>query len=359
MKPNRRQPDYVRPAIRTLEGYVPGEQPQDGGYIKLNTNENPYPPSPRVLEAIRACTGEEVRLYPDPVANALRDKAATVYGMKREQILAGNGSDDLLDMIMRACVGPGDRVVYPRPTYSLYDTLVAIGGGNAVRVPYGPSFSLPTGLAEAEGRVTFVCSPNSPSATTVSVDQLAVLSRQVAGLLVVDEAYVDFARGTALELVHTCGNVVVLRSFSKSFSLAGLRVGLAFGTPELIGELVKVKDSYNLNRVSIAAAVAALEDYDWMCEHVRRICATRTRLSDGLRQLGFTVLPSEANFVFARRPGRDLRAVYESLKQRRILVRHFATPELYDALRITVGRDNEVDTLLAALTEELGSGGRS
>ena len=162
-----------------------------------------------------------------------------------------------------------------------------------------------------------------------------------------------------LELVHTCGNVVVLRSFSKSFSLAGLRVGLAFGTPELIGELVKVKDSYNLNWVSIAAAVAALEDYDWMCEHVRRICATRTRLSDGLRQLGFTVLPSEANFVFARRPGRDLRAVYESLKQRRILVRHFATPELYDALRITVGRDNEVDTLLAALTEELGSGGRS
>ncbi len=347
--------DFIRPVIRTLAGYAPGEQPREGGFIKLNTNENPYPPSLRVLEAIRACATENVRLYPDPMADALRDKAASVYGVTRDQVLAGNGSDELLAMILRACVDLGDRVVYPHPTYSLYDTLVTISGGVAVRIPFEADFSLPAGVAEAGGRVTFVCNPNSPSATAVPVEQLRELSLRVAGLLVVDEAYVDFARESALDLVPECHNVVVLRSLSKSFSLAGLRVGLAFGTREVIAELAKVKDSYNLNRVSIAAAVAALEEYDSMRAYVERVCATRARLSGSLRQLGFEVLPSQANFVLARRRGQDQRGAYESLRRRRILVRHFATPELYDALRITVGTDAQVDALLAAL-REMGAG---
>jgi histidinol-phosphate aminotransferase len=343
-------PSFVRSAVRQMEGYVPGEQPQGGGYIKLNTNENPYPPSPRVAEAIRRCATDDVRLYPDPLASVLRDAAAARYDVTRDHVLVGNGSDDLLAIILRACAERGDRVAYPTPTYSLYDTLVAIAGATAVRVPFGDDFALPVGLADAAARVTFVCNPNAPSGTMIGIDALADLSRRVAGLLVVDEAYVDFADASALRLVRERSNVVVLRTFSKSFSLAGMRVGLAFAPPAVTAELLKVKDSYNLSRVSIAAGVAALGDYEHMRENVRRIRATRARLRGRLQALGFDVPPSQANFVLARRRGRDLRDLYESLKARRILVRYFATPELYDALRITVGTDDEVDALLAALT---------
>lgn len=341
--------EFVRPVIRDTEGYVAGEQPQDRRYVKLNTNENPYPPSPRVLEAVRACATEDLRLYPDPMANALRDRAASVYGFERDEILAGNGSDDLLAMIVRTCVGPGDRVVYPYPTYSLYDTLVTIGGGQSLRLPYGEDFVLPAGIAEANGRVTFVCHPNSPSATPVPVDTIADLSRRLNGLLVVDEAYVDFAEDSALRLVRERDNVVVLRTFSKSFSLAGLRIGLAFGPAAVIAQLAKVKDSYNLTRVSIAAAAAALEDCDWMRENVRKVCATRARLVPALREMGYEVPPSEANFVLARRRGQSLQWLYEALKERGILIRYFPTEALRDAVRITVGTDTEIDTLLAAM----------
>lgn len=341
--------DFIRAAIRAMEGYVPGEQPQGGGYIKLNTNENPYPPSPRVRAAIESCANDEVRLYPDPMANALRDAAAARYDLTRDHILAGNGSDELISIVLRACIEPGDQVAYPYPTYSLYDTLVAIAGATALRVPFPPDFSLPDGLAARGARVTFVCNPNAPSGTFIAVDELAALSEQLTGLLVVDEAYVDFAQDSALRLVRERPNVLVLRTFSKAFSLAGMRVGLAMGAPPLIAELGKVKDSYNLNRVSIAAGTAALIDYDVMREHARRVCTTRQRLSDQLRARGYQVLPSQTNFVLARQPGRDQRAIYEALKQRRILVRYFATAELRDALRITVGTDDEVDALLAAL----------
>jgi histidinol-phosphate aminotransferase len=340
---------FVRPRVRGLAAYQPGEQPQASGYIKLNTNENPYPPSPRVLEALREAATEDLRLYPDPMANALRRKAAAVYGFDPEQILAGNGSDDLLAMIVRTCVGPGEHAVYPYPTYSLYDTLVAISDGEFVHVPFCSDFALPAGLAAAAGKVTFVCNPNSPSGTLVPTSVLRALSREVAGLLVVDEAYVDFAEESALALARECDNVVVLRTFSKSFSLAGLRIGLAFGPLPVIAELAKVKDSYNLNRLSIVAAVAALEDYGWMEANVKRVRASRARLIEELRRLGYDVLPSHANFVLARRPGRSLRPVYESLKERRILVRHFPVPELDDALRITVVTDAVVVALVAAM----------
>jgi histidinol-phosphate aminotransferase len=342
---------FTRPIVQSMIGYVPGEQPQDRRYIKLNTNENPYPPSPRVIEAVRAAATEELRLYPDPLANVLRDRAAAVYDMGRDNILVGNGSDELLSLIIRACIGAGDRVVYPYPTYSLYDTLVTIQEGAPVHIPYPADFSLPPGLAAAGGRVTFVCHPNSPSGTPVPIDTIDTLAQQVGGLLVVDEAYVDFADATALELVRRRDNVIVLRTFSKSFSLAGMRIGLAFGPSALIDELMKIKDSYNVTRLGIVAATAALEDYAWMRANVARIRRTRERLIDGLRERGFAVLPSHSNFVLARRPGRSLEGVYHALKARGILVRYFATPELFDALRITVGTDTEIDALLDALTQ--------
>lgn len=334
-----------------MAGYVPGEQPQDGAYIKLNTNENPYPPSPRVRAAIAACASDDVRLYPDPMANVLRAAAAARYDVQLDEVLAGNGSDDLLAMVLRACIDPGDRVAYPVPTYSLYDTLVTIAGGNAVPVPFAADFSLPEALATAHARVTFVCNPNAPSGTCVPVDAVARLSEQVAGVLVIDEAYVDFAGDSALRLIRTRDNVLVLRTLSKSFSLAGMRIGLAFGSPAIIAELAKVKDSYNLSRASIAAGAAALEDIAVMHMHVERVARTRARLSDALRGMGYQVPPSQANFVLARWPGRDQRPVYEALKRRRILVRYFAVPELQDALRITVGTDAEIDSLLAALAD--------
>lgn len=343
-----RQP-FIRPAVRKMAGYVPGEQPQGGGYIKLNTNENPYPPPPAVRAAIADCAGDDVRLYPDPMANALRDAAAQRYGLRREQILAGNGSDDLLAMVMRACIDPGDRVVYPMPTYSLYDTLVEIAAGTAVHLAWPADWSLPPDVVAAAGRVTIICNPNAPSGTFVPVDALDVLAREVAGLLVVDEAYVDFAADSALRLVQRHDNVLVLRTLSKSFSLAGLRVGLAFGQASLIDELAKVKDSYNLSRVSIAAGAAALHDADSVRAHVARVAATRARLTDGLRALGYDVPDSQANFVLARRPDVDQRPVYEALKARKILVRYFAVDGLRDALRITVGTDAEIDALLSAM----------
>jgi histidinol-phosphate aminotransferase len=339
---------FTRPVVRAMTGYIPGEQPQDRRTIKLNTNENPYPPSPHVIEAIRAAANDDLRLYPDPMANALRDRAATQYGFHRDNILVGNGSDELLSLIVRACVSTGDRVVFPYPTYSLYDTLVTVQEGETIHLPYPADFTLPAGLAAARGRITFVCHPNSPSGTPVPINAIEALAKEVSGLLVVDEAYVDFAASNALSLVHRYDNVIVLRTFSKSFSLAGMRIGLAFACPGVIAELLKVKDSYNVTRLSIVAATTALEDYAWMEANVARVRRTRARLIEGLGQLGFSVLPSQSNFVLARRSGHNLESVYLALKERGILVRYFPTPELHDALRISVGTDAEIDALLAA-----------
>jgi histidinol-phosphate aminotransferase len=346
----------IRPVVQALEAYKPGEQPQDKKYIKLNTNENPYPPSPRVLAALHDAANADLRLYPDPVANRLRDRAAEVYGVGRDQILVGNGSDELLTLIMRACVGANDAVVYPFPTYSLYDTLVTVQEGRPIHVPYGPDFSLPGGIAEHGGRVTFICHPNSPSGTAIPLDRLEDLAASVAGLLVVDEAYVDFADHSAMPLIDRFDNVLVLRTFSKSFSLAGMRVGLAFGPSALIEQIAKVKDSYNVNRLSIVAAAAALDDYEWMQANVGRIRSTRERLTAEMRRRGFDVLPSQANFLLARRPGEVLEDLYLRIRARGVLVRYFAVPELRDALRISIGTDEETDALLAALDAAQGRG---
>jgi len=342
---------FFRPVIDTMEGYVPGEQPRDRRYIKLNTNENPYPPSPRVLEALRAAVGGDLRLYPDPDATELRTKAAEVYGVSADRIIAGNGSDDLLSMLFRACVETSDGdVAYPFPTYSLYDTLAKIQGVTPKRVSYPADFTLPLDALAATGaRLTIVCSPNSPSGTLVPLSDVAELARRARGLVVVDEAYVDFATETALSILDECPNVLVLRTFSKSFSLAGMRVGLAFGSADVIRELGKVKDSYNLDRLSLVAARAALEDFAWMQGNVAKVRAARDELVSELSGLGLIVLPSQANFVFARTQRSDGRALYEKLREKGILVRYFATPELSAGVRITVGTPEENRALVEAI----------
>ncbi|MGH7820971.1 MAG: histidinol-phosphate transaminase [Candidatus Binatia bacterium] len=343
-----------RKTVQAMEGYVPGEQPRDRRTVKLNTNENPYPPSPVVLEALRDALGEGLRLYPRPMSDELRERAARVYAVRPENVLVGNGSDDLLSMVARASIEPGVRVAYPVPTYSLYDTLVELHDGTAVRVPFEADFSLPPKLLQVDARVIFLANPNSPSGTLVPPDAVQTLAeRQRKALVVVDEAYVDFADTNCLAAVKELPNVLVLRTLSKSFSLAGLRIGLAIGPERIIEALAKVKDSYNVNRLSAVAGAAALRDLRWMEANVRRIRRTRELLRGELLAMGFEVYPSQANFVLARRPGRDLSALHEGLRRRGVLVRYFPTRDLRDCLRITVGTDDEIRILLRVLSQLL------
>lgn len=349
-----------RKSIEKMAPYRPGEQPRPGQrLIKLNTNENPYPPSPRVRRAIaRAAAGAALRLYPAPRADEFVMAASRAFKIPPETILAGNGSDELLAMIFRAALGPSDAVAYAVPTYSLYDTLALTQEARIVHVPFGPSFDLPADeIARARAKLTIVCNPNSPSGTFTPVRTLAALARRLRGrLLVIDEAYVEFARENALALVRRYRNVAVLRTLSKSHSLAGMRLGLCFAHPATIAGLMKVKDSYNLSRVALAAGAAALGDAKWTRRNVERVRRTRALTSARLIRMGFAVPPSEANFVLARRPGRDLAGVARGLRRAGILVRHFATPQLYDALRISIGTPAEMAALFRALAPLVNSG---
>jgi histidinol-phosphate aminotransferase len=336
-----------------MEGYTPGEQPQNPGVVKLNTNENPYPASPRVAEAIRHAIST-LRLYPDPIANMLRDQAAKVYRCQRDNILAGNGSDDLLTIVVRAVVDRGDPVLIPIPTYSLYETLVTIQEGKPVTVPFRRDFSLPPDFFEVEARLVFLANPNSPSGTITPIEQITRLLKKKNCVVVVDEAYIDFADHedfTALSLIRNHPNLIVLRTLSKSYSLAGMRIGLAFAQKEMVQGLLKVKDSYNLDRLSIVAGVAALKDTAWMKRHTEKIRRTRRFLTDHLRKLNFEVPTSQSNFVLARRPTENLQSLYLALKKRRILVRYFDSPYTEDALRISVGKYREILFLLRALRD--------
>jgi histidinol-phosphate aminotransferase len=336
-----------------MSGYVPGEQPQDVDVIKLNTNENPYPPSPNVYKTLKTALNPSLRLYPESRSDTLRTVAATVYGVKPENIIVGNGSDEVLSMLLRCFVGPRDRVAFPVPTYSLYDTLIEIQDGIAAAVDYPTDFCVPPSLHEQNAALTFLCNPNAPSGTLVSLMEIEKLARSVAGILVVDEAYVDFAASegaSSIPLIRQLPNLIILRSFSKSFSLAGMRIGLAFASEEIIFGMMKVKDSYNVNRLSLVAAAAALKDIPWMVRNVRRIQRSRQKLTTGLKRIGFDVYPSHANFVLARKKGQNMRRVYDELKRRKILVRYFDAPMLQDCLRITVGTPVEIQALLKAMT---------
>jgi histidinol-phosphate aminotransferase len=342
-----------RKSIKKMAPYLPGEQPRPGQrLIKLNTNENPYPPSPRVSRAIaKAIMGSALRLYPAPRADEFVDSAARLYSISRSMILAGNGSDELLAMLFRATLGSGDTVAYAVPTYSLYDTLALVQEARILHFPIGTDFELPLdALADARANLTIVCSPNSPSGTLVSRRDLAKLAKRLGSkLLVIDEAYVDFADENALGLVRRHRNVVVLRTLSKSYSLAGMRLGLCFAHPAVIDALMKVKDSYNLSRVALAAGAEALRDSAWMRRNVEKVRRTRARTESRLRALGFEVPPSQANFVLARMPGRDMAPVARGLRRAGILVRHFATLLLQDALRISIGTPAEMTALFKAL----------
>ena len=344
---------YFRENIDEMAPYVPGEQPRaDEKVAKLNTNENPYPPSQRALAVLHDYDGELLRRYPDPMAERFCNTAAGVLGVPEGWIVPGNGSDDLILMISRACLERGRKVVYPVPTFEFYHVQAAIENAEIVEIPFGEDFALPLDdIIRAAGAVTFVARPNSPSGTAAPIEQLDRLAKELPGLLVIDEAYTDFADDDALELVGKNENVVALRTLSKGYSLAGLRLGFAVAQRPVVEGLLKTKAIYNVDALACAVGAAAMEDQRHKNANVEKIKASRKALTDELGELGFHVWPSQANFLLVRPPAGDARAIYQSLKERGILVRYFKGPLLDDKLRITIGTDEQNDALVRALRD--------
>ena len=353
----------ARPDIQRIAGYVPGEQPQESGWIKLNTNENPYPPSPRAVAAIKAAAEGRLNIYPDPLVARFRRIVSELFDVDPDGVLPANGSDENLTILLRTFVDAGELVTSPYPSYILYETLAEIQGAKHERIALRPDWSFDPESARRlvdASKLVLVPNPNSPSGNRWSDDVL----RQLVpphGVFVLDEAYGDFAdephRGQILR-TDEGRRIVITRSLSKSYSLAGIRFGFAMADPALIAEMRKVKDSYNCDTLSIAAATAAMEDQDWMLENIGRIRATRERLAERLTSLGFDVVPSQANFVWATHPSGNHEAIYQTLKSRKILVRYMKFPDVagcesgtLDGLRITVGTDAEIDRFLETLTE--------
>ena len=348
---------YFRSNILAMAGYQPGEQPQAGKFIKLNTNENPYPPSPRVARAVAEVLERGLQKYPDPMAEAFRTRAAEVLGLaSKDWILCGNGSDDLLTIGTRAFVGEGDLLRLPYPSYILYKSLAQIQGARWEEVPFAADWTLPDAFRAAGERLklVFLPNPNSPSGTMVAREAVQVMADHLPCPLLVDEAYVDFADFSCIDLPEKNERILVSRSLSKSYGLAGLRFGYIVAQPQIIEQLIKVKDSYNCDALSIAAATAAIDDQDWLRENTAKIVATRRRLTAGLQQLGMTVIPSQANFVWCTHPSKAAKPIYEQLKAQRILVRYMNYAGWGDGLRISVGTEGEIEALLGMLAAIVG-----
>ncbi len=356
---------WVRPLVRALHAYVPGEQPRIARLVKLNTNENPYPPAPRVLKAVKAAVDGRLRRYPSPTAEPLREKLAALHGCTPEHLVVGNGSDELLAMAVRAFVEPAPATRAPRaaesvqyfvPSYSLYPVLAEIHGAARRPVALRADYGLPTVAELQRGRqwrfdaaLTFVTTPNAPSGRGYDLAELEALCRAMRGVVVLDEAYVDFADGNALELALRHPHVLVARTFSKAYSLCFQRVGYCVGHPTLVGALHKIRDSYNVNGLGQVAAAATLDDLPYYRRNWARVRASRDRLSRALTGLGFEVLPSQTNFVLVRPPGPPAREWLERLRDRRFLVRWFAAPGLDAFLRISIGTEAEMKALVAAV----------
>ncbi len=344
---------HVRPEIAAMNGYVPGEQPQGGKWIKLNTNENPYPSSPAVQRAIGRAIQTGLQKYPDPLASAFRVRAGEVLGVPPDWIMCGNGSDDILTIVTRAFVGQGDLLRLPYPSYILYKTLAELQAARSEEIAFQLDWSLGDDFTAATDRLklAFLANPNSPTGTVVAPPDVLKLAEKLSCPLLVDEAYGDYAETNCIALVKENPRIMVSRTLSKSYALAGLRFGFIVAQPQVIAELLKVKDSYNCDALSIAGATAAIDDQAWLADNRAKILATRTRLVAGLRELGFTVIDSAANFVWCNHPAHAPRTIYEQLKQRQLLIRYMNYPRWSDGIRISVGSDDQIDALFTLLRE--------
>jgi histidinol-phosphate aminotransferase len=353
--PKSKIQDLALPHVAALHAYTPGLQPGEPGWIKLNTNESPYPPSSRVVEALRREIGEDgasLRLYPNPASAALREAVARLHGLGADQVFIGNGADDVLNLLVRCFCAPASAAGFTLPSYSLYPVLVGIQDGRAVSLDFDRSMNLPVdAIAASAAKVFFLTSPNAPTGVGFRAADIEAILRRFHGLLVVDETYAAFAEENAAGLLPRHPTLCIVRTLSKSHCLAGMRVGYALARPEVIGLLDRVKDSYNVSRLAQAAALAALGDPDYYAALVRKIKATRDRAhGQWTARLGWFTYPSQANFLFteprdcAGRTGPEVaRGLYDFLYARKVLVRHFGSHALTSSfLRISVGTDGEM-----------------
>lgn len=349
---------FWSPLVHTLEPYVPGEQPRIEGLIKLNTNESPFGPSPRALAAVAAEAADTLRLYPDPQATALRETLAAYHGVTPDQVFVGNGSDEVLAHAFAALLNQARPLLFPDITYSFYPTYCRLFGIAHQTVPLDEAFRIRLADYERPAGAIVLPNPNAPTGVPLSRAEIAALLAAHPDIpVVIDEAYVDFGAETAIPLVADHPNLLVVQTMSKSRALAGLRVGYAIGNVDLIEALVRVKDSFNsypLGRPAQAGAQASVEDEAFFQATRAQVISGRERMTEGLQALGFEVLPSAANFVFARHPAHDGAALAAALRERAVLVRRFGAPRIADHLRITVGTEPQVERLLAALAEILG-----
>ena len=352
--------------VRKLHGYVPGEQPKVRGLIKLNTNENPAPPSPKVIRAIRSAADERLRRYPDPAARPLREALAKFHGCKPGNIIVGNGSDELLALAARAFAEPRQAgattrrqiakqtIQYFTPSYSLYPILADIHGARRNEVKLPASFELPTNEVlqktnwNFSAALSYITTPNAPSGRGYATSALAKLCAAQSGVTILDEAYVDFADENALPLPKRFPHVIVSRTFSKAYSLCFQRIGYFVGHPILIGALDRIRDSYNVNGLGQAAALATLSDIGHYRKQFEHIVQLRTKTTEALEALGFEVLPSQANFIFARPTGITAAEWFQQLRERKILTRWFDAPKVRGWLRITIGTEAEMARFLTA-----------
>jgi len=339
----------IRKSVEAMQGYVPGEQPKDPEILKLNTNENPYPPSPKVAEALVGAS-ERFRLYPDPVCMKLREAIAELHGVTVDQVIAGNGSDETLALCTRAFVENNGSIGWLEPSYSLYPILSDIADVETRPVPLTPDFkwAVPD---EFESDLFFLTNPNAPTGMMVEKGTLLAFCQRFPGVVVIDEAYADFAPDNCMDLVDQVDNLIVMRTFSKSYGLAGLRVGYAVGAPKLIEAMYKIKDSYNLNLLTQLAAEAAIRDDAYKRATADKIMATRERTAAALRERGWHLEDSHTNFLWAKPPAPATAAqVFAALRKQKIVVRYFPAPATSAFIRITIGTDAQMDRFLAALT---------
>lgn len=346
----RAMKSYIRQSVNRMSGYVPGEQPTDPNVIKLNTNENPYPPSPAVMAAAASFDASCLRRYPDPLCTALREQLAELHGCAPRNILVGNGSDEVLALCTRAFVEGDGTIGYLDPSYSLYPVLAAIRGVATRPVTLNERFEWTPADVGASSLFFFV-NPHAPTGRLSPREDVRALIERVGGVVVVDEAYVDFARENCMDIALSSDRVLVARTFSKSYALAGLRVGYVVGSETLIEAMFKIKDSYNMDAFTQQIARAALRDVAYMRAMAEKIKTTRTRVAGALSAMGCEVTPSESNFLWVRPRGMTARDLYETLKRRGILIRYFTGPRVGAYVRITVGTDEQMDTLLHAMRE--------
>ncbi len=355
MQPKPSISDRALPHVRALQGYVPGVQPQDDGWIKLNTNENPYPPSPRVDQAIEDSTGEILKKYPSPTSQALREKLADHFELpSADWVFVGNGSDEVLNLMIRVFCDSENAGAYMVPSYSLYPILLDIQNAAKISVPYDESFELPVdAVAACDANVFFLTSPNAPSGVGIKTADIEKLAQAFSGVLLIDEAYAEFAEENAVGLLEQYPNLCVARTFSKSHSLAGMRIGCLLGNPELIQLLDKVRDSYNVNQLSQQAGLAAISDVGYYQGLVGKIKRTRDFYSDDFAKRGWFVYPSQSNYLFVRpcddngAAGPEIaQSLFQFLLDNKILVRYFGNnPLTHSFLRISVGSEDEMLTL--------------